>query len=93
MTDDPTLRRTDYRCGYCGKDLLATLDDFLSFVRDHLVPKSAGGPDGNHNRVASCAACDRIKETVGWMPRYDDLETIVTTSLKWEKRLSERPAE
>ena len=58
---DPVLCRSDFRCGYCGKDLLSDLDTFLTFVRDHLVPRSAGGPDHQENRVASCATCDRLK--------------------------------
>ena len=59
--DDPVLVRADFYCGYCGRDLLGDLDTFLTIARDHLVPRSAGGPDGSHNRVASCAACDRLK--------------------------------
>ena len=58
---DPVLLRSDFRCAYCGRDLLSDLDTFLSLVRDHLVPKSAGGPDGAENRVACCATCDRLQ--------------------------------
>ncbi len=61
---DPVLLRSDFRCTYCGKDLLSDLDTFLMFARDHLLPKSAGGPDHHDNRVASCAACDRLKADV-----------------------------
>ncbi len=61
FVSDPVLRRTDFRCGYCGKDLLADLDAFLGLVRDHLTPRSAGGPDGHQNRVAACSVCDRLK--------------------------------
>jgi UDP-glucose 4-epimerase len=32
------------------------------------------------------AAADRIKTALSWTPRYDDLETIVTTSLDWERK-------
>lgn len=31
----------------------------------------------------------RIRATVPWVPRYDDLETIVTHALAWERRLAE----
>jgi UDP-glucose 4-epimerase len=27
------------------------------------------------------AACDRIRSTLKWQPRYDDLQTIVTHAL------------
>ncbi|MCJ2025809.1 UDP-glucose 4-epimerase GalE [Methylobacterium sp. J-067] len=36
------------------------------------------------------AAADKIRERLGWVPRYDDLETIVTQALAWEDHLSKR---
>ena len=36
------------------------------------------------------ARADRIGELLGWKPRFDDLETIVRTSLEWEKALARR---
>jgi UDP-glucose 4-epimerase len=33
------------------------------------------------------AASDRIVKTLGWSPRYNDLDTIVRTALDWEKKL------
>ena len=36
------------------------------------------------------AVADRIREVLGWVPRYDDLDTIVRTSLAWERRIAER---
>ena len=58
---DPVLTRSDFRCVYCGKDLLGDPDTLATMTRDHLVAKSAGGPDSADNRVACCAACDRLK--------------------------------
>jgi UDP-glucose 4-epimerase len=37
------------------------------------------------------AAARRIRETLGWTPRYDDLAGIVATALAWEKRLLRQP--
>lgn len=31
---------------------------------------------------------NKIKETIGWAPQYDDLNLIVKTSIEWEKKLS-----
>lgn len=39
---------------------------------------------------ALIAAADEIRKVLGWEPRYDDLETIVRTSLNWERKLAER---
>jgi UDP-glucose 4-epimerase len=32
------------------------------------------------------ARADRVRDVLGWVPRLDDLETIVRTSLDWERR-------
>lgn len=34
------------------------------------------------------AVADRIRELLGWEPRYDDLDTIVSHALAWERRLA-----
>jgi UDP-glucose 4-epimerase len=31
---------------------------------------------------------DRIRETLGWTPRHDDLDFIARTSLAWERKLA-----
>jgi UDP-glucose 4-epimerase len=36
------------------------------------------------------AASDRIRATLGWAPKYDDLDVIVEHALKWEKELGKR---
>lgn len=38
------------------------------------------------------AAADRIRSVLGWKPRYDDLDFIVETGLRWERHLLEHPA-
>jgi len=37
------------------------------------------------------ARADRIRQLLGWRPHHDDLETIVTTQLAWERTLQARP--
>jgi UDP-glucose 4-epimerase len=37
------------------------------------------------------ARADRIRAELGWRPRYDDLEAIVTHSLAWERKLLQEP--
>jgi UDP-glucose 4-epimerase len=32
-------------------------------------------------RLTSSPTCDRIRSTLKWQPRYDDLQTIVTHAL------------
>jgi UDP-glucose 4-epimerase len=49
-------------------------------------PRRAGDPP------VLIAVADRIRSTLGWQPRYDDLDEIVRTSLAWERRLLTHPA-
>jgi UDP-glucose 4-epimerase len=49
-----------------------------------LSPRRPGDP------AAIVAKADRIRERLGWRPRYDDLTTIVDQALRWEKALVTR---
>ena len=48
-------------------------------------PRRAGDPP------SLVADAQRIREVLGWSPRYDDLETIVRNQLDWEHRLQREP--
>ena len=50
-------------------------------------PRRAGDPP------TLIAAADRIRSALGWKPRFDDLDVIVGTALRWEQRLLTQPAE
>ncbi len=39
---------------------------------------------------ALTADSGRIRDTLGWTPRHDDLDFIVDTALKWERKLAAR---
>lgn len=47
------------------------------------LPRRAGDPP------LLISSADKIKKILKWQPRYDDLETIVKTSLQWEKKLQQ----
>ena len=38
------------------------------------------------------AGCDKIRQQLGWQPRLDDLETILSTAWAWEQKLEARGA-
>jgi len=57
----PVHRRDDYICQYCGKDGLASLDNWGETTIDHVVPKKHGGTDDQSNLVTSCSYCNAIK--------------------------------
>ncbi len=75
-----------YNCGY-GRGY--TVFEVIEAVkraskRDFAVrlsPRRAGDP------AAIVAGADRIRETLGWQPRFADLDAIVAQALAWESRL------
>jgi hypothetical protein len=50
------FKRDRHTCAYCG-DRLA----FHHLSRDHIVPRSRGGPDNWMNCVTACKTCNQIK--------------------------------
>jgi len=36
------------------------------------------------------AVADRVRDVLRWQPQFDDLDTIVRTSLQWERRIAAR---
>jgi len=55
------LVEAGFRCQYCGADLLASVDAFLSITRDHLVARAHGGTGRRPNLIVCCSACDKLK--------------------------------
>lgn len=84
---DPA-RSLTMNCGYGrGFSVLEVLDavDRVTNrkIERRMGPRRAGDPDSliSDNR--------RIKDTLPWQPRFDDLDTIVEHALAWERRLRE----
>jgi UDP-glucose 4-epimerase len=48
-------------------------------------PRRAGDP------AYLVARAERIRTELGWEPRYDDLQAIVSSSLAWERKLQSEP--
>ena len=60
--------RAGFRCEYCGRDLLESVNSYYSWQRDHIVPKSAAGSGGLANRALACRTCNfNLKRR--WDPR------------------------
>jgi UDP-glucose 4-epimerase len=55
-------------------------------IKANRVPRRAGDP------AAIVAGADRVREVLGWKPRYEDLDIIVSSALAWEKHLIRRNA-
>ena len=70
-----------YGQGYSVRQVLNKLKE-ISRVDFPVIesPRRAGDP-------ACVIACgDRIRQILGWQPKYNDLETILRTTLAWEKK-------
>lgn len=75
-----------YGHGYSVLEVLDAVDRVTNRTIERVLSgRRAGDP-------ASLTADSRaIRAAFGWTPRLDDLETIVTHALAWERRLSELP--
>jgi len=73
-------------CGYGrGHSVREVLDTVASVSSTRLQVREAGRRAGDPPRLVAAVA--RIRETLGWAPRHDDLAAIVATALAWERRL------
>jgi UDP-glucose 4-epimerase len=83
-------RSLTMNCGYGqGYSVLEVLDAVDRVTNQQIVrvlgARRAGDPDSLISDNA------RIKATLPWVPRYADLDLIVTHALQWERKLSELP--
>jgi UDP-glucose 4-epimerase len=80
------IANVGYGHGYSVREVLSSVEKIAGLkldVRDE--PRRAGDPP------SLVAKCDKVREVLKWQPRLDDIDTIVRTSLEWEKRLQREP--
>jgi UDP-glucose 4-epimerase len=78
---------TTLNCGYGrGFSVREVLDMVARVSGQSLTIRSGPRRAGDPPRLVAIA--NRVRSTLGWQPRHDDLEEIVRTALAWEKRLS-----
>ena len=81
---ESTILNCGYGHGYSVREVLDMVGKVNgSPLEIHEEPRRAGDPP------QLIADASRIRNVLGWQPKYDDLEQIVTTSLAWEKKLHE----
>lgn len=82
---ESTVLNCGYGHGYSVRDVLKAVEDAngeaLSISEQ---PRRAGDPP------ELIAVADRVRDVLGWSPRFDDLDTIVRTSLAWERKIASR---
>ncbi len=85
--DDNLTLNCGYGHGFTVRQVLDVLQDLV----DKPLPISVG-PRRPGDAPALVADSRRIRETLGWTPRFDDLRVIVESALAWERHLQARPA-
>jgi UDP-glucose 4-epimerase len=81
-----TTLNCGYGHGYSVREVLQMVEKVAGKRLNVLEgPRRAGDPP------SLVAHAQRIREVLGWTPRFDDLETIVRSQLEWEFRLRREP--
>ncbi len=82
---DSTVLNCGYGHGYSVRDVLVAVEKAngapLNITEE---TRRAGDPP------ELVAVANRVREVLGWSPKYDNLDTIVQTSLEWERKIAAR---
>lgn len=74
-----------YGHGYSVREVLAAVEKANGKkLKIAEKPRRAGDPP------ELIAVADRVREVLGWTPKFDDLDIIVQTSLDWERKIAAR---
>lgn len=84
---DSTVFNCGYGTGYSVLEVIETVKKVsgIDFPVE-IAGRRAGDP------AALVAGAEKIRQTLSWVPRYDDLSAIVEQALAWEGSLSHRNA-
>ena len=82
---ESTTLNCGYGHGYSVREVLAAVEK-ASGSALHIVEEARR--DGDPPELIAVA--DRIRDVLGWTPRFDDLDTIVRSSLAWERKIAAR---
>jgi UDP-glucose 4-epimerase len=80
---DSTVLNCGYGHGYSVREVLAAVEraNDAPFNISEETRRAGDPPE-------LIAVAKRVREVLGWTPRFDDLDTIVQTSLAWERKIA-----
>jgi len=81
-----TTLNCGYGHGYSVREVIASVE---RLARSRLTVKEEPRRDGDPPSLI--ARAEKIRRTLDWAPRLDNLDTIVKTSLDWERKLQSAP--
>jgi len=80
---ESTTLNCGYGRGYSVRELLTMVETVAGHpIAKREAPRRAGDPP------TLVARASRIRSTLGWQPRHDNLKDIVETALAWERKLA-----
>jgi len=83
---ESTTLNVGYGRGYSVREVLQTVERVSGRrIAVSEAPRRPGDPP------SLVARAERIRNVLGWRPRFDDLEKIVRTQYDWERALLQRP--
>jgi UDP-glucose 4-epimerase len=82
---------TTLNCGYGHGYSVRQVLDMVARVNGGKALNVAEAPRRAGDPPSLVAVADRVREVLGWTPRFDDLETIARSQLEWEFRLLREP--
>lgn len=83
---ESTTLNCGYGHGYSVRELLKSVEDANGAALNIIeAERRAGDPP------ELVAGAEKVREVLGWKPRYDDLSVIASSSLAWEKKQLDSP--
>ncbi len=79
----PVTLNCGYGHGYSVREVLKSVEKAHG---EPLVIKE--GPRRAGDPPILVAVADKVRHVLGWEPQFDDLDTIVRTSLEWERKIA-----
>lgn len=71
-----------YGYGFSVKEVLASVEAYIGHkLNVEVGPRRAG------DAVELISMAEKIKDVLGWQPKYNDLDYIVKSAVEWEKKL------
>jgi UDP-glucose 4-epimerase len=79
----PATLNCGYGHGYSVREVLDAVEQASGEPLNRVEsPRRAGDPP------ILVAVTEKIQKVIGWTPQFDDLDTIVKTSLEWERKIA-----
>jgi UDP-glucose 4-epimerase len=82
---ESTTLNCGYGHGYSVREVLSAVEKINEAP---LNVREEARRDGDPPELIAVA--EQIRSTLGWAPKYDDLDAIVRTSLEWERKIAAR---